>query len=151
MSLVLICRESELSKRVLLCLVFISCSDRLYISLMPQVVVALPPWSMLKHCQSSSKRHEVTVKQLNGSEIISGSLRIPVWQHIPTEALPAQQGRFLQPQHSQPTWQQVSVALGALGQAWAQGPAAWVLSSIPRQLSAQRGAPTQTTIQATPS
>lgn len=57
---------------------------------MAQIAVALLSRSMLKHCQSSSKYQEATVKQLNGSEVFSGSLRVPVWQHISTEAVPAQ-------------------------------------------------------------
>lgn len=115
---------------------------------MAQIVVGLLPWSMINHCQSSSKHRQVTVKQQNGSEIFSGSLSIP-------EAMPAQQSRLLHSQ-PQPSWQQVLSLQGPWGQAGAQGPAAWVapcLSSIPRQISAAcsaRDSHTDTT-QATPS
>lgn len=102
---------------------------------------------MLKHCQSSSKHQEVTVKQLNGSEVFSGSLRIPVWHHIPTEAVPAQQGRLLHPQP--PAW----LAAGAChfgGPGGRHGHRDLLLGSLPpspafpdsSQLPAKHGAPT---------
>lgn len=113
MSLVLISCAAEIFKRVLLCLLFISCPDRLYISLMAQVVVALLPWSMLKHCSHHPSTRKLQSSSWMGLKYFLDPLGFLYGSTYPQR--PCQLSRVGFSIHSpQPGWQQESVTLGAL-------------------------------------